>query len=62
MSYGVFCLTCRKYVRAEFDSALDAARHGCTCVEPVPTVDGKTAATPAEVKRGLELSKQQRKL
>jgi hypothetical protein len=33
MSYGILCLTCRRYLTAE---------QGCKCATPVPSEDGRT--------------------
>lgn len=57
MSFGVMCLTCRKFVREEVGTESEWV---CKCAEPIPSVDGKTAATPDEVKRALQFSKQMR--
>lgn len=53
MSYGLVCLTCRRYVWHE--SLGQPRTHYCQCatlgMTPRPSLDARTPATPSEVLR-----------
>ena len=45
MSFGLICLTCRRYIVGKSEPDYDATFH-CVCKTPRPSWDGKTEVKP----------------